>query len=56
MSSQEFEHRMLSEAGVSLLSGTAFGAGGEGYIRISFATSVPNLEEALRRMEAVLTG
>jgi len=56
LSSQEFEHRMLADAGVSLLSGTAFGAGGEGYVRISFANSVANIEEALRRMERVLAG
>ena len=54
LSSREFEHRMLYEAGVSLLSGTAFGHLGDGYIRISFANSQANLSEALRRMEQAL--
>ena len=54
LSSREFEHKMLYEAGVSLLSGTAFGHLGDGYIRISFANSQANLSEALRRMEQVL--
>ena len=54
LSSREFEHKMLYEAGVSLLSGTAFGHLGDGYIRISFANSQANLSEALRRMEQAL--
>ncbi len=54
MSSRDFANEMLEKAGVALLSGTAFGAFGDGYIRISFANSVPNLEEALRRMREYL--
>ena len=54
LSSRQFEHKMLYEAGVSLLSGTAFGRLGDGYIRISFANSQANLSEALRRMEQAL--
>ncbi len=56
LSSQEFERTMLNDAGVSLLSGTAFGELGQGYVRISFANSAPNLREALARMERVLAG
>ena len=56
LSSQEFERRMLYDAGVSLLSGTAFGELGQGYTRISFANSAPNLREALARMERALAG
>ena len=48
--SQEFETRLLDEAGVSALSGTSFGVFGEGYARFSFANSQENLKEALRRM------
>ena len=51
LSSQGFESRLLNEAGVSLLSGTAFGAFGEGYVRISFANSQANILEAVRRIE-----
>jgi aspartate/methionine/tyrosine aminotransferase len=41
---------LLAEAGVALLPGTAFGAGGEGFLRLSYATSVDELEEALAAM------
>jgi len=51
LSSQEFEFKLLNETGVSLLSGTAFGAFGEGYVRISFANSQENIREATRRIE-----
>ena len=51
MTSQQFEAGLLSEAGVSALAGTAFGANGEGYARFSFANSRSNIREALRRME-----
>ena len=54
LSSQEFERKMLNDAGVSLLSGTAFGELGQGYVRISFANSAANLREALARMERAL--
>ena len=39
--------RLLDEAGVACLSGTAFGAWGEGYIRLSYANSVENISSAL---------
>jgi aspartate aminotransferase len=54
LSSRTFEQRLLNEAGVSLISGTSFGEYGEGYVRISFANSMENIEEALRRMAAFL--
>ena len=50
MSSSDFERGALEEAGVSLLSGTAFGRYGEGYVRISFANSQSNIREALSRI------
>ena len=50
MTSGEFERGALQEAGVSLLSGTAFGEYGEGYVRISFANSQENIREALNRL------
>ena len=56
LSSREFADRCLEEAGVALLSGTAFGEYGDGYVRISFANSVENLEEAVRRIRALLGG
>ena len=50
LTSEEFESRVLYEAGVSLLAGTSFGKEGQGYARISFANSRENLAEALRRL------
>jgi aspartate aminotransferase len=48
--SAEVAHRLLQEAGVAVLSGAAFGAHGEGYLRISYANSEANLLKALERM------
>jgi len=42
---------LLEQAGVAALSGTAFGAFGEGYLRFSVANSLENLREALQRIE-----
>jgi aspartate aminotransferase len=50
LSSDEFANRLLNEAGVAVLPGTAFGNYGEGYIRLSFANSLTNIEEALERI------
>src|SRR5262249_44938226 len=44
MSSRELSERLLNEAGVACLSGTAFGKFGEGYLRFSYANSIPNIE------------
>src|SRR4051794_19831266 len=46
--------RLLDEAGVALLSGTAFGAAGENHLRLSYATSRERLAEGLERMGAFL--
>jgi len=43
----------LNEAGVAALSGGAFGAHGEGYLRFSYASSEANLRKALERMRPV---
>jgi aspartate/methionine/tyrosine aminotransferase len=45
---------LLQEAGVASLTGTSFGEHGEGYLRFSYATSIPNINKALERIgEAV---
>jgi aspartate/methionine/tyrosine aminotransferase len=54
LSSREAADLLLSEAGVAALAGTAFGAFGEGYLRLSYANSIAQIEVALRRMRAVL--
>ena len=41
---------LLNEAGVAALSGTSFGAYGEGYLRFSYANSAANIEKALERI------
>lgn len=45
--SKPLEEALLNEAGVAGLSGTAFGAWGENYLRFSFANSVENIQKAL---------
>lgn len=50
-SSEEFAEYLLYEAGVSSLGGQAFGAYGEGYLRLSYANSMENLKRALQRIE-----
>jgi len=52
--SGELADRLLEEAGVACLSGTAFGAYGEGYLRFSYANSYENLLEAIERIAAFL--
>lgn len=52
--SRELADFMLNEAGVACLSGTAFGKHGEGYLRFSYANSIPNIEKALGRIAKAL--
>ncbi|MBI4390595.1 MAG: aminotransferase class I/II-fold pyridoxal phosphate-dependent enzyme, partial [candidate division NC10 bacterium] len=51
---QALADSLLEQAGVALLPGTAFGGHGEGYLRLSYATSEERLREALRRMRDAL--
>ena len=53
-SSRALADRLLDEAGVACLSGTAFGEFGEGHLRFSYATSMENIQEALRRIKELL--
>jgi len=55
MDSRSYADYLLTEADVAVLPGTAFGQFGEGYIRISFANSLENLQEALARIEKANT-
>ncbi len=54
MSTQELEHYLLNEAGVAILSGTAFGKYGDGYLRFSYANSIENIGKALEKMKDAL--
>ena len=51
MTSEEFANRFLREEKVAVVPGTAFGACGEGFLRISYAYSLDNLKMALERLE-----
>lgn len=51
MSSEQFCERLLNEGKVAIVPGTAFGKGGEGYARISYAYSVKHITEAIGRIE-----
>jgi aspartate aminotransferase len=48
--SKKLADALLDDAGVAALSGTAFGAFGEGYLRFSVANSIENIEKALDRI------
>jgi aspartate/methionine/tyrosine aminotransferase len=54
LTSAQLADRLLDEAGVVTLPGTGFGAEGEGYLRLSYANSIANLDEGLRRIAAFL--
>jgi len=48
--SKEIARRLLDEEGVAVLAGTDFGPGGEGYIRLCYATSMEVIEQAMRKI------
>ena len=54
LTSTALQDRLLDEAGVATLSGTGFGAQGEGYLRLSYANSEANIREAMERFRALL--
>lgn len=53
MSSKELANLILEKAGVALLPGSAFGENGEGYLRLSYATSIENIKLGLERIQAI---
>ena len=52
----ELADRLLADAGVACLPGTAFGVHGEGYLRLSYANTVDSLHRALTRIQRVVAG
>ena len=50
LTSKEIARRVLDEAGVAVLAGSDFGADGEGYLRLCYATSMEVLKESLEKM------
>ena len=54
LSSEEFCERFLREEKVAVIPGTAFGAGGEGYVRACYASSMRDLTESISRLDNFL--
>ena len=54
LTSEEFCDRFLAEERVAVIPGSAFGPGGEGFVRACYAASMKNLSEALERLENFL--
>ena len=52
--SNELADYLLKKSGIAVLPGTAFGPGGEGYLRFSYASSIENIKEAVEKMKDVL--
>jgi aminotransferase len=50
-----FAEALLEETGVAAVPGTAFGAGGEGHLRVSYATGLDELKKALNRIERFIS-
>jgi aspartate aminotransferase len=54
MSSIELANLILEKAGVALLPGNSFGEYGEGYLRISYANSIENIQKGLEKIKSIL--
>jgi len=55
MDDETFAETLLREEQVAVVPGSAFGPGGEGFVRCCYATAYEQIEEALRRMESVMS-
>ena len=56
LTSMEFETTAMNGAGVALLSGSAFGEFGEGYVRLSYANSQDNIQKAISQLDRMVRG
>jgi aspartate/methionine/tyrosine aminotransferase len=54
MGSTELANLILEKAGVALLPGNSFGSYGEGYLRLSYANSIENIQSGLERIKSIL--
>jgi aminotransferase len=54
MDDETFSQKLLEEERVAAVPGSAFGAGGEGFVRCSYATAYDKIEEALHRLESFM--
>ena len=55
MNDETFAEKLLKEEHVAVVPGNAFGAGGDGFVRCSYATAYEKIEEALQRMERFMS-
>jgi aminotransferase len=55
MDDETFAEKLLQEEHVAVVPGNAFGTGGEGFVRCSYATAYEKIEEALRRLERFMS-
>jgi aspartate aminotransferase len=54
LTSAQFEEQAMNDAGVALLSGSAFGEYGEGYVRLSYANSQENIQRAICQLDKMV--
>ena len=54
MDDETFSQKLLEEQRVAVVPGSAFGAGGDGFVRCSYATAYEKIEEALERLETFM--
>jgi aminotransferase len=54
LSSEQFAEELLMKEKVAVVPGNVFGESGEGYIRCSYAASMPQLQEAMKRIQKFL--
>ncbi len=54
LSSRQMQEKLLEQHGIATIAGTSFGDYGEGYIRLSYANSMENINRAMDRMETAL--
>lgn len=54
LSARDIQHDLLEKQGIATVSGTSFGQYGEGYLRLSYAASLANIDEAINRMRPYL--
>ena len=54
MNSNELANLILEKAGVALLPGSSFGEFGEGFLRLSYANSINNIERGLEKIHSIL--
>lgn len=55
MTSQEFTDKLVVEAGVAVVAGTAFGTQGEGFVRVTYAVHDDDIAEGIKRMKEFLS-